>query len=69
MSLLEISYLKQNLNHFCFTAHSYKKLELAFEGIAAEHTGYQTKTGTVDINAFPAGRTPRRPLLLQADPG
>lgn len=38
--------------------YSYKKLELALEGIAEECTGYQTKNGAVDVNTFPAGRTP-----------
>lgn len=44
--------------------YSYKKLELASEGIAEEYAGYQTKNGTVDVNVFPTGRTPERPLLL-----
>lgn len=48
--------------------YSYKKLELALEGIAEECTGYQTKNGAVDVNVFPAGRTDR-PLLLWPHPG
>lgn len=45
-------------------SYSYMKLELALEGIAEEHAGYQTKTSTVDVSILPAGRTPGRLLLL-----